>query len=1238
MINTSSEPWFDDFDDAKNFHQVLFKPGLAVQTRELNQLQTILRDQIKKFGNSIYKQGSVVIPGNSLSDLSVPYIKLQPTYNSSAIDVDNFLGKTVVGQTSGIEAVVKFVVASTTTDKATLYLSYIKGSSTGVIFTDGEVILLKDNTSIGATLEATSATGIGSLAFVNLGVYYVNGTFVTVLPQSVVLSKYTAVPSCRVLLKINESVVTSDDDYTLTDNAAGSYNYAAPGADRLKIQLELVTLALTETVSEDYVQLMQFVDGELVEFSRNPKYSELEKSLARRTFDESGNYVVEGMLPEIKEHLRSGTNGGVYVDGNLSKLVVETSAGKAYVNGFEIEQRASSKIVIEKARTAAHIKNTTIAMRPTFGQYLLVSNIVGYFSTYDHTTVTLYNDNDVTNVSATAIGTAKVMAVDYLIGDPTAGTAVYKLWVTNVTLTAGYTLNSVGGIKYGTYSAYAITKYSAPVSSRAYTAAETIYISTTPLTITNYIGNGTTTVTGTVASTAGYVIGESIVISGAVGTEQAKLNGTWTIANIPVGGTTFTFVVTVALTTGTLTTALGTTIKPARIAVVKYWDSTTGTLYAYKNDHTKETPNIGEMIFGGTSTTSSVITAKTTLVSVGQTGLVFRLPKPISSSLKNPTTNAYDLSYTVQKELSITTDGSGGGSAIVSGGEVLSPIETGTFQAISPTGIVQNTLFSLNVAGTTLYLVGGPLSSTVKVFANVVKTAISPKTKTVNTYSQTITSPTSVMTLDKTDIISITSIIDTVGDITNNYTVWNGQSDYSYDRGTLTLKSGKTAPSGSVTITYQYYVQSPSGDFFSINSYPAGILDGSTYYNSVSTGQLYDLPNCLDFRPSVGVDGTFTGLNAVKNDIVVSETAFTSSLQYYVPRIDILTISPSGIFSVISGTPNETPLLPSVPTGNFALNVFFIPAYTKSNLDVTSQRLDVERFTMNDIKKLSAKITKVENFATLNASELSVTTQNIKDAATGLDMFKTGYLVENFVTPLTVAKTTDGDYSATFVGNSLTCGMETLICELQYLNTSTNIKNNNGYLTLPFTETLFASQTLSSRVTNLNPFLMMKWDGILGINPASDNWTETRDLPTVFESTTEKVTVKNYIPCPPLPPLPETTYGGLYGKVIGRAAEDAGIAYWGAQDEAVTKANFNQAANATYKNYGQGAFVNEDGTKSATATEHQITKNSPLSATDLANEKYLTTTTTFAYSGRSIVATTVATDFKGIVTTTSKTI
>ena len=41
------DPYYDDFDEDKNFMRVLFRPGYSVQARELTQLQTILANQIE---------------------------------------------------------------------------------------------------------------------------------------------------------------------------------------------------------------------------------------------------------------------------------------------------------------------------------------------------------------------------------------------------------------------------------------------------------------------------------------------------------------------------------------------------------------------------------------------------------------------------------------------------------------------------------------------------------------------------------------------------------------------------------------------------------------------------------------------------------------------------------------------------------------------------------------------------------------------------------------------------------------------------------------------------------------------------------------------------------------------------------------------------------------------------------------------------------------------------------------
>ena len=51
-------PYFDDYDENKKFSRVLFKPAVAIQARELTQLQTILQAQVQRFGNNIYKEGT----------------------------------------------------------------------------------------------------------------------------------------------------------------------------------------------------------------------------------------------------------------------------------------------------------------------------------------------------------------------------------------------------------------------------------------------------------------------------------------------------------------------------------------------------------------------------------------------------------------------------------------------------------------------------------------------------------------------------------------------------------------------------------------------------------------------------------------------------------------------------------------------------------------------------------------------------------------------------------------------------------------------------------------------------------------------------------------------------------------------------------------------------------------------------------------------------------------------------
>ena len=49
---------------------------------------------------------------------------------------------------------------------------------------------------------------------------------------------------------------------------------------------------------------------------RTNEYAVLEDTLARRTFDRSGDYSIRDFDLDLREHLISGNNRGIYTSGN----------------------------------------------------------------------------------------------------------------------------------------------------------------------------------------------------------------------------------------------------------------------------------------------------------------------------------------------------------------------------------------------------------------------------------------------------------------------------------------------------------------------------------------------------------------------------------------------------------------------------------------------------------------------------------------------------------------------------------------------------------------------------------------------------------------------------------------------------------------------------------------------------------------------------------------------------------
>ena len=405
QTNLNVSPYFDDFNANNDYHKVLFKPGVPVQARELTTLQSILQNQIEKFGQHFFKEGAKVIPGNTSYTQLYYCVQLQNTFLGVPVSAyaDQLIGSKITGQTSGVTATVDKVLLPQDSERGnlTLYINYL-GSSTQnnstQQFFDGESLVsnltitsgLLGNTSIPAgqpfaVTIANNSTEVGSSFNISNGVYFIHGQFVNVQTETLILDQYDNRPNYRIGLFVNESIINSDIDETLNDNSQGFNNYAAPGADRLKITTSLFKKSLNDYNDNNFVELASIRDGVLQDKVENTQYNIVLDELARRTYDESGDYVVKPFSVSIKDSLNNnrGNSGifnvGQFTDSGLSPSddlsVYQVSPGRAFIRGYGVETISSSFLDVEKPRTTKTLENQSINYNT--GPTLSLNNISG---------------------------------------------------------------------------------------------------------------------------------------------------------------------------------------------------------------------------------------------------------------------------------------------------------------------------------------------------------------------------------------------------------------------------------------------------------------------------------------------------------------------------------------------------------------------------------------------------------------------------------------------------------------------------------------------------------------------------------------------------------------------------------------------------------------------------------------------------------------------------------------------
>jgi hypothetical protein len=399
--NLNTTPYNDDFDVNKGFYKVLFNPSRPVQARELTTLQSILQNQVEQFGKHIFKEGSVVIPGNVRYEAPVSAVEIESDYNGIPISLyfNQLIGKKIQGQTSGVSAEIFYLLDKKDSERNnyTLYIKYLQSGSDfqASTFSDGETLILQDivnysNTSIQpgqgfCNTISTNCNSNGSSVSVAEGVYFVRGYFARVLPQTILLDQYNIFPSYKIGFNVIETIVTADEDSSLYDNAQGFFNYAAPGADRFKLELELDKKSIEDASTDNFVEILRVENGTPQFFDKNTQYNLIRDELARRTYDESGDYFVIPFPLYVRDSLNDRIlNTGIYYEnqftaqGNIpseDKMVYQIGPGKAYVGGYDVETISSKFLDVPKARETNTVQNQVLPFNA--GSTLIINNVIG---------------------------------------------------------------------------------------------------------------------------------------------------------------------------------------------------------------------------------------------------------------------------------------------------------------------------------------------------------------------------------------------------------------------------------------------------------------------------------------------------------------------------------------------------------------------------------------------------------------------------------------------------------------------------------------------------------------------------------------------------------------------------------------------------------------------------------------------------------------------------------------------
>lgn len=1126
------EPYYDDFNEPSgprenNYMRILFRPGYAVQARELTQIQSILQNQIKAFGDHIFKDGSPVEGGHITLDTNVVSIKLNKQQNGIDVDLNNLDGQMVTDDTAG-NVSAKVIAVDSTQTYPTVMVKYLTGDE----FAATHVMNAASTLTTATVISGGSAIDTGSIASINEGIFYVEGYFVYVPPQTIILDPYETNPSYKIGLQIVDQIIDESTDTSLLDPAQQSFNYQAPGATRYQYNLELSKRALNSIDDTRFFELMRVQNGIVTKVVEYPIYSELEKTLARRTYDESGDYTVKPFRLTVSEN-----------PANTDLFRVNIEPGKAYVKGYEFETVGTVSFTNEKALT----KNTSTEYNFSldYGNYIIVNNVYGSntgfanissYPEFDLHVVPTANINTTSETiySNTKIGTARIRNMDYAGGNDYYA---YLLDVNTapITFNAWSTADNTSAINFGDYMSAYDTAY-VGVKLKVTGTGEDSYIRT----VTHYDGDSKvaivdipfttpTTTSSRVSLLMSIGDSDSVVKRPALFTESPYVPQVGGLGSLPsmdvapngkaVDGRTI-------LTDS----AKSRVVYPLPESYVSGDDAFLNVEYYKKKFYAGVTSS------GGTSGVTSTRTIS------------------LDSGADNWFFGNGALSTLTAKTNFIVTVRDNGGSSQFSNGQLIVFDGSNTATQVSTSeiqiGIPSDESFTVDVIATVKFdNDGGEGTKTLKGNISAVMTGADNSTGSLAVKFQngsdvgkvnvkfsgtdtaqvwfrsaTLTSgqrliantPGVPQSLYVTDVVRLVKAYDSGDlayepnvsnaiDITERYLLDGGQRDNYYDFASVILRDGFLPPKGQTVFFIQSYES--TGGYYNARSYS----DYEQIPNYISSTGSISLRDAVDFRPvRANSNTTSPELFTLQNAIIPSpEFSFEATYDYYVPRVDRLVLTRDKEFKIVQGTPSIRPVAPKVPDDSMLLYTLNIPAYTANVADIGLLYKENKRYTMRDIGSLEKRIENLEYYTSLNVLEQQAKNQNILYEDNFTEKEKYGIIADDF-SDFSVADKYNTDLVCNISKARLGPYRINSPLKMEYLGEETagRISLNERTVSLAFTEEPCVVQNTATKTISVQPFQFGQFHGSASLFPESDYWYSQTLMPEVISPGTDFVKVE----------------------------------------------------------------------------------------------------------------------------------